>query len=146
VPTPAPAEEAPFERLKTLIRSCAAGLAATGADMVTLTLLVGVAHWQPRSANVPALVVGGVVNFVGNRHYAFHAREGNAAKQALGFSVVEVIALGLNGLLYDLVLRLVPAATGVYWLVRLATTNAVFLLWSYPLWRRVFRVRSPAPS
>jgi putative flippase GtrA len=113
--------------------------------MATLTLLVSVAHWPPRSANVPALVIGGVVNFVGNRRYAFHACQGNAAKQALGFSVVEAIALGLNGVLYDLVLRLVPAATAAYWLVRLATTNVVFLLWSYPLWRRVFRVRSPAP-
>ena len=32
----------------------------------------------------------------------------------------------------------------LYWLVRLATSHAVFLAWSFPLWRRVFRVSSPA--
>jgi hypothetical protein len=28
-----------------------------------------------------------------------------------------------------------------YWAVRLATTHAVFLFWSYPLWRKVFTAR-----
>jgi putative flippase GtrA len=130
-----------LDGLKTLLRSCAAGLAATGADLLTLSLLVTVAHWAPRDANVPALMVGGVANFLGNRSYAFHAQEGNAARQAIGYTAVELVALALNGILYDAVLRLVPVASEIFWLVRLLTTNAVFLLWSYPLWRLVFRVR-----
>jgi putative flippase GtrA len=132
------------DRLMRMVRSAAAGLAATGADLATLSVLVLGAHWAPRSANVPALLVGGIVNFVGNRVYAFHAREGNAALQAAGFTAVELVALALNGLLYDAVLRLIPAAAVVFWLVRLLTTNVVFLFWSYPLWHRVFRVRHPA--
>ena len=127
-----------------MVRSAAAGLAATGADLATLSILVVSAHWAPRSANVPALIVGGVVNFVGNRVYAFHAREGNAALQAAGFTAVELVALALNGILYDTVLRLIPAAASVFWLVRLLTTNVVFLFWSYPLWHKVFSVRHPA--
>ena len=124
-----------------MVRSAAAGLAATGADLATLSILVVGAHWPPRLANVPALLVGGIVNFVGNRVYAFHARGGNAGLQAAGFTVVELVALALNGLLYDIVLRLVPGARPLYWLVRLATSHAVFLGWSYPLWGRVFRVQ-----
>jgi putative flippase GtrA len=123
-----------------LLRSGAAGLAATAADLATLALLVSGADWNARAANVPALLVGGIVNFIGNREYAFHAREGNVAAQAAGYAVVEGIALVFNGILYDFVLREIPTAASVYWLVRLFTTNLVFLFWSYPLWHFVFRV------
>jgi putative flippase GtrA len=138
------ASERVDDRLMRLVRSAAAGLAATGADLATLSLLVIGAHWAPRSANVPALLVGGVVNFAGNRVYAFHARGGNAALQAAGFAAVEIAALALNGVLYDAVLRAIPAVASIFWLVRLLTTNVVFLFWSYPLWHKVFRVRHPA--
>jgi putative flippase GtrA len=134
------------EPLKRLLRSGAAGLAATGADLATLALLVAVASWTPREANVPALIVGGIVNFVGNRVYAFHAREGNAAVQAVGYTAVEGVALILNGILYDFVLREIPGIAVVYWLVRLLTTNLIFLVWSYPLWHFVFRAPREAAS
>ena len=134
-----------LKELKTVARSGVAGLAATAADMATLTALVEFAHWHARSANIPALLVGGVVNFVGNRTYAFHARAGSATKQAIGYSAVEGVALGLNGVLYEAVLRLFPSSESLFWLVRLLTTCVVFLAWSYPLWRRVFRVRERQP-
>ncbi|HTQ47199.1 MAG TPA: GtrA family protein [Polyangiaceae bacterium] len=124
-----------------LLRAGIAGIAATASDVATLALLVSVLHVDPRVANVPALVVGGVVNFVGNRHFAFRAQAGHVGKQAAGYTAVELVALALNGLLYDIVLRLVPGARPLYWLVRLATSHAVFLGWSYPLWGRVFRVQ-----
>jgi putative flippase GtrA len=131
-----------------LFRAGLAGLFATGADLLVLSTLVTLAHWTPRAANVPALFVGGVVNFIGNRGYAFRARQGNVAKQAVGFSAVELVALGLNGVLYDAVLRLFPGWGRLFWLVRLATTHLVFLCWSFPLWNRVFRpdARSPVRS
>jgi putative flippase GtrA len=127
--------------LKSLLRSGLAGVAATLADLLTLTVLVTGAHWEARAANVPALLVGGIVNFLGNRHYAFQAQEGNAAKQAVGYAAVEGVALALNGILYDAVLAWWPATAQFYWVLRLVTTNVVFVLWSYPLWQRVFRVR-----
>jgi putative flippase GtrA len=127
-------------RIAQLLRAGVAGVAATASDLVTLALLVSVFHVDARLASVPALVVGGVVNFLGNRHYAFRAGRGDAGKQAAGYTAVEVVALALNGLLYDTVMRLVPAARPLYWLVRLITSHAVFLGWSYPLWRRVFAV------
>ena len=123
-----------------------AGLAATGSDLATLALLVSVLHVDPRLASLPALVVGGVVNFVGNRHFAFRAQNGHVGKQAVGYTAVELVALALNGLLYDWALRTMAAAPHFYWAVRLVTSHAVFLLWSYPLWRKVFRVAAPALS
>jgi putative flippase GtrA len=129
-----------WKRIAELLRAGVAGLAATASDMGTLAILVSVLHVDARSASIPALVAGGIVNFLGNRHYAFRAGAGHIGKQAVGYTAVELVALALNGLLYDTVLRAVPGAAHVYWLVRLATTNAVFLGWSFPLWRRVFRV------
>jgi putative flippase GtrA len=130
-----------WRKLAQLLRAGIAGVAATGSDLATLAFFVSVLHVDARLASLPALVVGGFVNFLGNRHFAFRARQGDLGKQAIGYTVVEVVALGLNGLLYDTVLRTVPGASGVYWLVRLATSHLVFLAWSYPLWRLVFRVR-----
>jgi putative flippase GtrA len=127
-----------------LLRAGVAGLAATGSDVATLAILVSVLHVDARVANVPALVVGGIVNFVGNRHFAFRAQDGDVGKQAAGYTAVELVALALNGLLYDAVLRCVPGAGHFYWAVRLVTSHLVFLAWSYPLWRKVFRVAPPA--
>jgi putative flippase GtrA len=129
-----------WTKLVTLLRAGVAGIAATGSDLATLAVLVSVFHVDPRVANVPALLVGGVVNFVGNRYFAFRAHRGHAGKQAAGYTAVEIVALALNGVLYDTVLRMVPGARAAYWLVRLATSHAVFLGWSYPLWRKVFAV------
>jgi putative flippase GtrA len=125
-------------RVTELLRAGAAGVAATAIDLGTLALLVSVFHVDPRLASLPALVAGGIANFIGNRHFAFRAQEGDLRTQVFGYAITELVALALNGLLYDTTLRLVPAAAGVYWLVRLVTSHVVFLGWSYPLWRRVF--------
>lgn len=134
-----------WRRFAQLLRAGVAGAAATAADLATLAVLVSALHVDARAASLPALVVGGVVNFVGNRHFAFRARSGRLARQAAGYAAVEIVALALNGLLYDAALRALPGAANVYWLVRLATSHAVFVGWSYPLWRKVFAVRA-APA
>jgi putative flippase GtrA len=132
------------KKVTRLLRAGIAGVAATASDLAALALLVSVLHVDARVANVPALLVGGLVNFLGNRHFAFRAKDGNLGKQVAGYTVVELVALGLNGVLYDAVLRADPHAAHVYWLVRLVTSHLVFLLWSYPLWRRVFRTQEQA--
>jgi putative flippase GtrA len=128
-------------RVLELLRAGAAGIVATAVDVGTLAILVSVLHVNARAASIPALVAGGIANFVGNRHFAFRAKHGDLAKQALGYTAVEIVALALNGVLYDLVLRSTPVATHAYWLVRLVTSHVVFLVWSFPLWRLVFAQR-----
>jgi putative flippase GtrA len=127
-------------RLFELLRAGAAGIAATAADVGVLAVLVSVLNWNARAASLPALVAGGVVNFLGNRHFAFRAGRGSLGRQAIGYTAVELVALALNGVLYDAVLRTAPVASHAYWAVRLVTSHVVFLAWSYPLWRRVFSV------
>ena len=133
-------------RILELLRAGAAGLAATAVDLGVLAFLVSVLHVDARVASIPALIAGGVANFIGNRHFAFRARSGSLARQAVGYTAVELIALALNGVLYDTVLRAVPGAAHIYWAVRLVTSHAVFLAWSYPLWRKVFATRHPRSS
>ena len=141
----APPPAVTLARLVELLRAGAAGVAATAADVLTLALLVAAFHVDPRAASVPALVAGGVVNFLGNRQFAFRgAREGSVAAQLAGYLAVELVALSLNGILYDTALRLAPGLRPAYWALRLATSHIVFLLWSYPLWRRVFAPRASA--
>jgi putative flippase GtrA len=133
----------PLVRLARLGRAALAGGVATLVDLAVLALLVSVAHLPPRVANVPALVAGGVVSFVGNRHFAFRAKAGSLAKQAVLFTAIELVTLTLNGVLFDLAMRGLEAHPGWYAPVRLVTSHVVFLAWSYPLWRLVFRVPSP---
>jgi putative flippase GtrA len=104
-------------------------------DLAVLAVLVTGFHVGARVASLPALLAGGVANFVGNR-------QGSLARQVVLYTLVEVIALALNGVLYDTALRTWPGVVHEYWLVRLATSHLVFLLWSYPLWRRVFAVKA----
>jgi putative flippase GtrA len=126
-------------RALRLLRAGIAGGAATVVDLGVLAVLVSAFHVDPRAASVPALLCGGTVNFFGNRHFAFRASKESLARQAALYTVVEIVALTLNGLAYDAVLRSVPHAAGAYWAVRLATSHLVFLVWSYPMWSRVFR-------
>ena len=126
------------------LRAVLAGSAATLADLAVLAILVSGLHLDPRVANVPALVAGGVVNFLGNRHFAFRATEGSLVKQAVGYGAVELVALGLNGVLYDIAMQALHGHPGWYAPVRLVTSHLVFLAWSYPLWRLVFRTPAVA--
>lgn len=134
------------DRLRVL-RALLAGGAATLADLAVLAALVSLLGLDPRMASIPALVAGGVVNFLGNRHFAFRAARGSLAKQAVLYTVVELAALAANGVLFDVAMRLLPASLAwAYVPVRLVTSHVVFLAWSYPLWRLVFRVPEGAKA
>ena len=129
-----------------LLRAGAAGIFATAIDLLVLTILVSGFHVSAQVANVPALVAGGVANFAGNRWFAFRAHREPIARQIVGYTLVELVALALNGWLFEMALRIFPQATHAYWALRLATSHIVFLCWSYPLWCFVFRQRGGRPA
>jgi putative flippase GtrA len=132
-----------------LLRSAGAGAAATLVDLAFLTGLVSLAGVSPRAASVPALVLGNVVTFFGQKYFAFHAEGAHAASQALSFVLVEGGGFVLNLALFELILRSIPAAMSHYALARLLTTNSVWLVYSFPLWHLVFRPNTtakPAPK
>lgn len=128
-----------------LIRSSLAGGAATFVDLAVLFACIHVLGWSARIASVPALLAGGLVAFFGNRHFAFRASDGSLPKQATLFVLTEIVTLILNGILYDFAVRTLHPTTAGAMSIRLVTQNLVFLMWSFPVWRLVFR-RPVVPS
>jgi putative flippase GtrA len=126
-----------------LFRSAVAGGLATLVDLGVLTGLVALAGLTPRAASITALVAGGVAAFVTQKRYAFRAPGGRIVRQAVQFAVVQIGSTILTGLLFDLVLRFLPRLSASYVIVRLVTSNLVWLGFSFPLWHFVFR-SSPA--
>jgi len=133
----------PFRLLRRLVASLGVGVVATGVDLLTLFILVEVAGLAPTVANVPALLAGAAVQFLGCRHLVFKARKGSLARQLGGFVVTELGTLALNGIAFHLLVTLTPVP---YALARPLGTFLVFVGFSYPLWTRVFRSgREPDP-
>lgn len=136
---PSPPDARPLARFALFARSALTGGAATLVDLAVIGLAVGVLHAPATAANVPALLAGAVVQFLGNRHFAFRAAGGDVRRQAALFALTEAVTMLLDGLLYDVVARHFVLGAGAAMLVRAVTTNAVFLTWSYPVWRRIFQ-------
>jgi putative flippase GtrA len=122
------------------LRAIVAGGAATFVDLAVLFVLVTGFGVAPRMANVPSLVLGAVVGFFANRHFVFRAGRGSLPKQAALYVIVELLSLALNAVLFDLAVRLLAQHASLYVPARLVTSHLVFLGFSYPLWRFVFRV------
>lgn len=130
-------------KLGTLLRSALAGGLATAIDLLVLFACIHLLGLSPRVASVPALIAGGVANFQGNRTFAFRATSGPGVlqRQAALFVLSELVTLALNGVLYDLAVRTLHPGVGGAMVIRLVTQNMVFLAWSFPVWRLVFRAR-----
>lgn len=126
-----------------LFRSAVAGGLATLVNLGVLTGLVTLAGLTPRAANVPALVVGGVTAFFTQKYFAFRAPGGRVLHQAVQFSIVQVGTAILGGVLFDVIMRFAPGFTASFVVVRLVTSNVVWVGFSFPLWHFVFR---PTPA
>jgi putative flippase GtrA len=128
----------------TLLRSLMVGGAATLVDLAVLAFEVGALHITPRAASLPALLAGAMVQFFGNRHFAFRAASGRITRQAPLFVATETAAMALNAALYHAVAGLAPLGLTGALLARILTTHIVFLGFSYPAWKRVFKPVKPA--
>lgn len=122
----------------TLLRSVLVGGLATAVDLLALVLLVQAVGLPPAAANVPALLAGVAVQFVGNKWFAFRDPSRRLARQTAQFAVVELGALALNALGFHL---LVVATPTPYPVARALASAAVYLGYSYPLWGRIFGER-----
>jgi putative flippase GtrA len=121
------------------LRGSAVGIVATLLDMGVLAILVEGLRLAPAQANVPALIAGAAVQFLGCRHLVFRACTGSVPRQLVGFAATEAGTLALNGIVFHLLVSLTPVP---YPLARMLGTFLVFVGFSYPLWGRVFRPAS----
>ncbi len=124
--------------LRKFVAGLGVGGLATIVDLVALTLLVEAIGLSADQANVPALLAGAAVQFVGCRHLVFRASDGQLSRQLLGFAGVEIATLALNGLLFHALLVLTPLP---YPVVRLVGTFLVYVSFSFPMWHMVFERR-----
>ncbi len=118
-----------------LWRSLTIGLLASAADLGSLALLVAGLHLTPEAANVPSRLAGLVVQFVGNKWWAFRDPSRRLIQQGSQFLAVEAGALALNAAAFH---ALVAAAHLPFPVARIVGSAAVYLTFSYPLWRRIF--------
>lgn len=126
-------------KLGRVARSLGVGAVASVVDMAVLAVLVSGLHLPSQLANVPALVAGALVQFLGCRHLVFGASNGALRRQLAGFVATEAGTLALNGLAFHLLVTLTPVP---YPLARLLGTFLVFVSFSFPLWTRVFGGRT----
>ena len=129
-----------LERACRLLRGAGVGLAATVTDLLALAILVELVGLPPTIANVPALLVGAAVQFLGCRHVVFRAGGGSLRRQITGFVVAEAATLLMNALAFHLLVTLTPAP---YALARPLGTFLVFAGFSYPVWHLVFSEKKP---
>lgn len=125
-----------LHRLAVLVRSMGVGVFATATDLGVLALFVSGLGVPPRVASVPALVLGIVVQFLGNKLLAFDDRRPDWLRQGAQFMAVEAIGFVANLLLFDRAMALTHLP---YLPVRLATTSFVYFAICLPLWTRIFR-------
>ena len=138
-PPEPPSGRQPFpRRFLRFLRSSTVGLVATLADFAVLEICVRLLHVRPSTAKVFSFLVGLSVQFLGNRTFAFHATGGPLGRQVLLFCAVESVALTLNWLLF----RYLAETLGLpLELANVLVTFVVYVGFSYPAWRIVFRVR-----
>ena len=117
------------------------GASATVISMAVLVGLVRGLGLSPQAANVPSLVSGSVVQFLGNRKFVFSAIGGPVFRQSIFFALAEVGALLLNTFGFQLAMAHLNIH---YTIVRLGVTIVVWLGFSFPLWHVVFRPKPTA--
>ena len=116
------------------------GVVATLADMAFLHFLVGFLGLAPTVANVPSLLLGVTLQFLGNKYWAFRDRSRDVFRQSALFALVEVGTFVLNALAFHALVAWLHVA---YLLARPLGTFFVYALFSYPLWTRIFRPPLP---
>lgn len=116
-----------------------AAASATAVDFGTMVLLVEWFGRSPPGATVASAILGGIVNFVLSRAWAYRERhDGSLASQASRYAVVSVGGALLNASFLGLVLSVIDAP---YAAVRVVVAVVVSVLYTYPLHTRVvFRV------
>lgn len=139
---PPPETAAPSAPRHTLRKSAVVGLLATLADMALIALFVHGLALSPAIANVPALSLGLLIQFWGNKRYAFEDKSPVSARQTTAFLVVEAVAFALNAVFFH-VLAVGFEVTPL--LSRALASAFVYFAFSYRLWQIIFR-QPAAPS
>jgi putative flippase GtrA len=112
-------------------RALVVGSGATLVDFSIFTTCVRAIDIAPTQARLPALVAGACVQFVGNRGFTFRAQAGKLSRQLKLFAVAELVTLGLNWSVFQLLIRRIHGLPPE--LVSFLGTALVFMAFGYPV-------------
>lgn len=142
-----------IEGVKRFFRSSFVGIVATIVDLSVLLLLQNSLHIHEYIAKSVALACGVSTQFFGNRLFAFQAGAGRVGRQLKLFILVEAIAFGATVMVYGwlfhrlrtLAQHSVPPGKLLGILppeiaANLLSGFIVYFGFSYPLWKRVFKL------
>lgn len=118
-----------------LLKSMLVGLAATVLDFVTLVVLASLIGLYLPIANIVALMVGLIVQFFANKHWAFNNHEQLSSQLVGKFILVECGAFLLNAALFWVACLI---TTFHYTAIKLLVGFIVYMGFSYPMWKWVF--------
>jgi putative flippase GtrA len=127
----------PFSSPIRFTKSVVTGIAASVVDMALLVVLVEWFHISPPTANLPALIIGSAIQFLGNRHVVFDfEHKVKLHHQMTLFALTEGASFALNAGAFYLVIH----GTRIpYFIARPVISLCVFAGFSFPVWGRIFR-------
>jgi putative flippase GtrA len=121
--------------MKQLMKSLGVGGIASIASVVSLMVLMEWAVVPNAIASFASLLVGSAIQFSGNRQWVFRS-SGSVLFQMPAFALMEAAAMGMNVGGFTVLTQTFHIP---YLLAHLLCVSSVFWLFSYPLWRRLFR-------
>jgi putative flippase GtrA len=133
----------PHEGLRAKVlcfaRTLVVGFGANVVDFALLAACVRWLHIEAMPSRFIALVLSGVLTFIGSRSFVFRAQAGSVPRQAGRFLLAELVGLGLNLLSFHLCAVCAPLVAPE--IVSFVANALVFLGFSYPVRRFVFSAR-----
>ena len=126
-------------KLLCFARTLVVGLGANVVDFALLAACVRWLHIEAMPSRFIALVLSGVLTFIGSRSFVFRAQAGSVPRQAGRFLVAELVGLALNLLSFHLCAVCAPLVAPE--IVSFVANALVFLGFSYPVRRFVFAAR-----
>jgi putative flippase GtrA len=128
-------------RARQVFRVAACGLASTGIDVLALIALVELARLPPGLAAFLSAATGAVLNFTGNKLWAFGDASPLDARQFAAYALVCVGSWSFVALLVHAL-----CAVGTPYLAAKAVSAVlVFAAWSYPVQARYVFPRPVRP-
>ena len=129
-----------LDKVLRFAKSALVGAMATLVDLAVLELLSRVFDVDPTHAKIPALLTGLCVQFIGNRNFTFKAIGGSLRRQITLFCLVESVTLFFHWLFFRLLVRSLHLPIEV---ANFLVSFVVYVGFSYPAWRFVFKTKSP---
>lgn len=122
----------PIGEIRMFSRSIVSSGLATTADFLLFSFLVEMASFHPAVATFLGCILGGFINFLVNKYWAFPGNNGSMLTQGWRYVVVSGTSALLNSAGVGLLLLLPISDYRIAWIV---ARVVVYSGWNYPLQR-----------